>query len=291
MQVFFQPLTGGPIVKELLDKFTLNDFIMAASEALGYNSREILKLRFAVSNKNLDVKNEKGFDENKHFITKDCNIFVLGRLLGGWTLPDTLQAIAEQQLEDELDKVDTQTADCTICLDSETDCLKVCCAWMCRADFKSWLLDKQFKVSCTLCSKAIMFRDIFKTPEYVATLQALEDEKQLLKNIDCQRCFDCSTLLHNETMHSCQKCITCCREFCFFCNRNWNAETMRNQKYTCGKGCVYETMLYFEPIPFHYNKDMKIPNRLEVIYAIFGTQLAAEFYLKATLAVRLRLPL
>ncbi|KAF9079163.1 hypothetical protein BGX23_004874, partial [Mortierella sp. AD031] len=185
----------------------------------------------------------------------------MGRLLGGETLPGTLQAIVEQELKDELEKVVTQSTDCTICLDSETDCVRACCVWVCREDFRRWLLEKQFKVTCTLCSKAVSLRDIFKTPEYIATLQALEDEKQLLRNMDCQRCLDCSALMHNETMTSRQMCIMCHRVFCFFCNREWKAATMVDRQNTCGKECVYETMLTFELISFHYDKTMKIPNR------------------------------
>ncbi|KAF8933687.1 hypothetical protein BGZ58_006188 [Dissophora ornata] len=125
MQVFFRTPKGKTVPKELPDTFTLEDFIKTAGEALGFISRdETLGWRYTVGSKSLNVNNAKEFDGKKQFITKDCNIFVLGRLLGGWTLPDTLQAIAEQQLEDELNKVDTKPADCSICLDSEMDCLK-----------------------------------------------------------------------------------------------------------------------------------------------------------------------
>ncbi|KAG0364022.1 hypothetical protein BC939DRAFT_445937 [Gamsiella multidivaricata] len=262
MQVFFRTSNERLVSRQLLDTLTLDDFIKTAGDVLGSTSRhEILSWRYAVGGKPLDVKHASEFDRHRQYITKDCIIFVMGRLLGGSTFPDTLQIIVEQQLEDELDKVATHSTDCSICFDTDTDCLRVCCAWMCREDFKSWLLGKQFKVSCILCSKAIMLKDIFKTPEYIATVEALEDEKQLLRNMDCQRCLDCNALMHNETMWSCQTCAKCLRVFCFFCNRNWNAMTMRNSQNTCGKECVYETMLSFQLVPFHYKKDMEIPSR------------------------------
>ncbi|KAG0033703.1 hypothetical protein BGZ82_006013 [Podila clonocystis] len=249
------------VTAQLLDTFTLSDFVKTAGKVLGFLNRdETLSFRYTVGSKPLNVMNAEEFERQKQFITEGCIIFTLGRLLGGRTLPDMLQVIAEQQLQDELEKVATCSTECSICLDTATDCLRACCAWICREDFGRWLLEKQFKVSCMVCSKAIILRDIFKTPEYIATLRALDDEKQLLRNMDCQRCLDCSALMHNETMYSCQTCVKCHREFCFFCNRNWNAATMLDQQNTCGKECIYETMLTFRLIPFHYNATMKIPS-------------------------------
>ncbi|KAF9107129.1 hypothetical protein BGX27_008865 [Mortierella sp. AM989] len=262
MQVFFRNFDGKLKLRQLPDDFTLDDFLETATDAMSSQSRdETLSWRYVVSGKPLDVKNLVEFDRMKHLITKECNIYVLGRLLGGYTLPDTLQIIAEQQLEEELDKVAANPGDCMICFDSETDCIRVCCTSMCREDLKSWLLDRRFKISCTVCTQPVALRDIFKTPEYVATLQALVEEKQLLQNIDCQRCLDCYALMHNETMDAHQTCISCHRQFCFFCNRKWNATTMRNRKNTCGRECVYETMLSFQLIDFHYDKVLKIPSQ------------------------------
>ncbi|KAG0195480.1 hypothetical protein BGX33_003221, partial [Mortierella sp. NVP41] len=174
---------GRTVPVQLLDTFTLDDFVDAAGTVSGFLSRdETLSFRYTSGSKPLNVADADEFDRQKRYITEGCNIFVMGRLLGGETLPGTLQAIVEQELKDELEKVVTQSTDCTICLDSETDCVRACCVWVCREDFRRWLLEKQFKVTCTLCSKAVSLRDIFKTPEYIATLQALEDEKQLLRN-------------------------------------------------------------------------------------------------------------
>lgn len=260
MQVFFRTIQGQTVTAELRDTFTLDDFVKTAGKVLGFINRdETLSFRYTVGGKALNVMNAGEFEVQKQYIPEGCNIFTLGRLLGGW-VPNTLQAIAEQQLQDELENVATRSTDCSICLDTATDCLKACCVWICREDFQRWLLEKRFKVSCTVCSKAIMLRDIFKTPEYIATLRALDDEKLLLRNMDCQRCLDCAALMHNEIMNACQTCVMCHRVFCFFCNRKWNAATMLDHQNSCGKECVYETMLTFRLIPFHYNADMKIPS-------------------------------
>lgn len=262
MQVFFRTVSGRTVPVQLLEAFTLDDFVEAASRASGFRSRdETLSFRYTSGSKPLNVNNAEEFARQSQYINDGSNIFVMGRLLGGGTLPDTLQAIVEQELDGELEKVVTRSTDCTICLDSEMDCVKVCCIWVCTEDFKRWLLEKQFKMSCMLCCKAVSLKAIFKTPEYIATLHALQDEKLLLRNLDCQRCLDCNALMHNETLTSRQTCVSCRRQFCFFCNRKWNVATMVDTKNTCGKECVYETMLSFELIPFHYDQTMMIPNR------------------------------
>ncbi|KAF9538350.1 hypothetical protein EC957_006888 [Mortierella hygrophila] len=163
MQIFFLNLNGRSVCAQLVDGFTLKDFLYTAGKALGHRSRdETLGFRYTVSSTPLNVMNEEEFDSQKQYITEGCNIFTLGRLLGGWALSDTLQEIAEQQLQDELGKVVACSAECSICLDSAVDCIR--------------------------------------EPEYIATLQAMEEEKQLLRNMDCERCHDCGALMLNETM-------------------------------------------------------------------------------------------
>ncbi|KAK3821670.1 MAG: hypothetical protein J3Q66DRAFT_155125 [Benniella sp.] len=260
IQVFFHTLNGRAVPKQLSDTFTLEDFIKAVSEVLGTSREETLKWRLAVHSKPLVLDRPEVFNKYRDQITNECNIFLLLRLQGGSNLQDTLYTIAVQQLDDELDKVKTSTADCSYCFDSDADCIKVCCAWMCKDDFKSWLLTKDFKASCTICPNAVVLGDIFKSREYLSTLKALDEEIELLRNMDCQRCLDCGILMFNETMFSQQTC-KCNREFCFFCSRAWNAATMTNKQNSCGKDCVYETKLAFELVTFHYRPDMKIPDQ------------------------------
>jgi len=261
LQIFIHPPNRPCVTKYLTDPFTLEDVIKAVSEVLGGASREeTLSWRLAIDNKPLVLEKPEAFEEYKHYITNECNIFLLVRMLGGTNFQDALHTIAMQQLDEELAKVQTSLKDCIICFDSDTPCIKVCCTYMCKDDFKEWFLTTNFKASCTVCNKPLVLKDIFKTPEYVATLKALDEETQLLKNMDCQRCLDCGILLFNEDMLSLQTC-KCKRVFCFFCGRSWNAATMKNTQHTCSKVCVYETKLAFETIPFHHRRDMKIPSQ------------------------------
>ncbi|KAF9359491.1 hypothetical protein BGX34_008333 [Mortierella sp. NVP85] len=218
-----------------------------------------MKFRLVVQAKPLVLDNADAFYKSKHYITNDCNIFMLLRLSSRCSLQDALYTIVVQQLDTELDKV-TSTADCCICFDSDMDCVKVCCAWICKGDFKTYLLSKNFEAPCIICSKALVLGDMFKSRDYVVTLRALDDEKRLLKNMDCQRCLDCGILVSNETMFSQQTC-ECGRVFCFFCSRSWNAATMKNAKNTCGKTCVYETKISFELVASHHRNGMKIPSQ------------------------------
>jgi len=261
LQVFFHPVGGGtPVVKRLSDTFTLEDIVTAVSEVGRTSREETMRMRLSVQGKPLVLNNLEAFNKYKEFITNECNIFILLRLLGGCNFQDALRTIATQQLDTELDKVNTSIADCTYCFDSDVDCVKACCAWMCKEDFKTYLLSKEFKATCTVCPKALALADIFKSREYVATLRALDEEKQLLNNMDCQRCLDCGILMFNETMYSKQAC-KCGRVFCFFCSRAWNTATMNNAQNSCGKTCVYETKLSFKLVDFHYKRDMKIPSQ------------------------------
>ncbi|KAF9949668.1 hypothetical protein BGZ70_001672 [Mortierella alpina] len=215
MQVFFRGFKSKTISSQLKDGFTLNDFLLAAQQAMDFATLEETRgVRYAVVNKVLDIKHESVFATQKHLITKDCVIVVMVRLLGGSSLSETLDTIAKQELFIEMEKVPTSV-----------------------------------KTS----------QKLFKTPVYIATLQALEDEKQLLQNIDCQRCVDCQAMMVNESMTSQQVCPLCDREFCFFCSRVWNPLKMQNVYNSCGNECVYETMLTFSLTPFCSRPDMMIP--------------------------------
>ncbi|KAF9569550.1 hypothetical protein EC968_002557 [Mortierella alpina] len=222
---------------------------------------ETRSFRYAVSNKALDIEHESVFETQKHLITEDCVIVVMVRLYGGSTLSETLDAIAKQELSAELEKVRARAKTCTICLGDKMPCVRVCCSWMCKQDFAHWFVERNFNVSCTVCWEPIQPKNLFRTREYVATLQALQDEKQLLENIDCQRCVDCQAMLVNESMTAQQECLRCHRVFCFFCNRAWDASKMRDGYNSCGSECVYETMLVFSLTPFYCRPDLMIPTR------------------------------
>ncbi|KAG9322373.1 hypothetical protein KVV02_003313 [Mortierella alpina] len=180
MQVFFPGFKGKSKSIDMKDRLTLNDFLVAAQEALDFATlEEASSFRYADSNKVLDIEHESVFETQKHRITNNCVIVVMVRLFGGNTLSETLDTIAKQELYVELEKVPLSAKSCTICLEEKIPCLKVCCTWMCKQDFANWFVAQNINVSCTLCRTPIKPKNFFKTREYIGTLQALEDEKQL----------------------------------------------------------------------------------------------------------------
>jgi hypothetical protein len=81
IQVFFHPPNGRAVPKQLKDQFTLEDFVKAVSEVLDGASREkTMKYRLVVQGKPLILENADAFYKSKHYITNDCNIFMLLRL-------------------------------------------------------------------------------------------------------------------------------------------------------------------------------------------------------------------
>jgi hypothetical protein len=80
MQIFFIALNGRAVVKWLSDTFTLEDFINAASEAIGTSREETMRLRFAVHGKPLFLDRPEVFNRYKEYITNECNIFHMPRL-------------------------------------------------------------------------------------------------------------------------------------------------------------------------------------------------------------------
>lgn len=262
MQVFFRGFDSKTRSTDLQPGLTLKDFLLTVQLVTGVQTiEETRSFYYSVSGKPLSVKSEDHFEKHRHLITQDCVIIIMIRLLGGTTLSEALDTIAKQELYVELEKVPTSLRNCTICLEEDTSCLRICCTWMCKEDFARWFVEKNFKVSCTLCWKPIQAKNLFKTREYIATLQALEDEKQLLQNIDCQRCVGCEALLLNETMSARQECTRCHRIFCFFCSRVWDPVKMRDRTYSCGTECVYQTMLTFSLTTFYHRPEMKIPSQ------------------------------
>ncbi|KAG0329341.1 hypothetical protein BG004_002352, partial [Podila humilis] len=101
---------------------------------------------------------------------------------------------------------------------------------------------KKLNMPCAVCSEAVVLEHVSKMPKHIVTLQALDEEKLLLRNMDSQHCLDCGALLHNETMAARQRCVISRRVLCFICNRDWDAVTMLPRKNTCGKESVYETL-------------------------------------------------
>jgi hypothetical protein len=87
--------------------------------------------------------------------------------------------------------------------------------------------------------------------------------QDLRQNINFTICT-CKSRAVNSTMFSKQQCQNrlCRRWRCFFCNANWNDQTMSNQQYTCGlPDCNYKMKINFEMVPMSGDHaDVEIPN-------------------------------
>lgn len=110
------------------------------------------------------------------------------------------------------------------------------------------------------CEATTDYRVFFKTPEFIDRWSILCDVTDLLKNIDCQICH-CGTVLINMTLSAKQQCSNCYRWLCFFCNRTWNDETMKNHQYTCTDDCEYQRRLEYELVPLYNDPEIMVPDR------------------------------
>ena len=243
----------------LSDNFDYEEFIKVVGEQLG----SLDGYRFVLDGEQLDVDNEKVFNTQKQNIVDDKTIFVLHRLRGGAYLDTgTLINIILAELPDELRKLRKTKWQCSVCMESK-QCVKICHGMLCEQCLTDYFKNSNLRFICVICHGVIPHKDVFVTREFIKSLQSLEELKKLLKNIDCQVCDNCGALAINETMYPKQRCKQCHRDFCFFCNKDWNDKTMRNSvKYTCLSGnCDYETRLSFELVNFAYNSHFPIPNR------------------------------
>ena len=110
------------------------------------------------------------------------------------------------------------------------------------------------------CEGTVDYHTFFKTEDFIDRWSILCEISDLLKNIDCQICY-CGTVLFNMTMFAKQQCSNCHRWLCFFCNRTWNGQTMKNQMYTCTDDCEYERRLQYDLVPLFRVAKILIPDR------------------------------
>lgn len=111
------------------------------------------------------------------------------------------------------------------------------------------------------CEFTADYRTFFKTADFIDRYSMLCDITDLLKNIDCQICY-CGALLFNMTMSAKQQCSSCQRWFCFFCNRTWNSQTMKDILYTCTDECEYERRIQYNLVPLSSSSPViMVPDR------------------------------
>lgn len=258
LNITFQTFAGKSVPTMIKENFDLDEFKKVATEAFG----PVTGFRFVVDGTQLDLENKDKFNEQKSMITDDKTIFLLARLRGGGFLDiATFIDIIYADLPTELAKLKKTKYQCAICC-LNNQCFKLHCAMICEECFTSYFKSKNLQIVCLICPAVIAPKDIFVSREFIGSLRSYKELQDLLKHIDCQVCT-CGALVVNETMYSKQRCTNCSRDFCFFCNKDWNDQTMRNiHKYTCSSGnCYYETMINFNPVKFAYSDDFQVPNR------------------------------
>ena len=258
INITLQNLAGKSVPVMIKDGFTMSDFKKIAEE----NFSPIENYRFYVENSLLDLQNEVEFNKHKSKIVDDKTIFVLGRLRGGGYLDiSTFIDIILVDLPDVLRKLPKTNRQCIICHENKP-CFNVCHGRICDSCFTKYFKASNLQIKCVVCSAIIPPKTVLNDSGFCSALQSYDDLQNLLKNIDCQVCH-CGALVINETMYAKQRCIECFRDFCFFCNKDWNAQTMREGiKYTCSSGnCDYETRINFQLTTFIFNSAEKIPDR------------------------------
>ncbi|CAF1138353.1 unnamed protein product [Adineta steineri] len=58
-----------------------------------------------------------------------------------------------------------------------------------------------------------------------------------------------------------QQCSSCQRWLCFFCNRTWNDQTMKDLMYTCTSECEYQRRIQYDLVPLLHAPTIMVPDR------------------------------
>lgn len=238
----------------------MHDFQTVAEKHIGVG--DVKDYRFVIGTKQLDLTDETRFNAMKHFIVNGATIFVLQRMLGGseWMEISKLIEKIQTQLPAELINLQKLNKKCIICRDT-TQCMKLHCKYICEDCFRIYYKTTNYNLKCPKCHEKVTPDTFFHSTSFRQLINKLQASKDLLQHIDCQICT-CGVLLNNETMWSRQTCNSCSRTLCFFCNKDWDSNKMRNAQYTCGYNCDYETKITFELVPcLEFDPRLMIPNR------------------------------
>ena len=259
LNVAFTNIVGKTIQTQLSDSFTFDEFKRVVCDKIDRDAVE--HYRFVANNKDLCLENKDEFNKRKHLIKNGTTVFLLRRMNGGgYVEVAILIDIIIQELPKELPKARTNMAECVVCLD-EKPCVKICCNFICLACFPRYFKEQDLQLKCLICPRRLPYNHVFVSPDFIRSLESLDEIRKLMKHIDCQICH-CGSLLVNETLHAQQQCHQCKRIFCFFCNKDWTAgpEPRRNAQYTCGVNCDYEVKLTYDLLPYVRNRTINIPN-------------------------------
>jgi len=262
INVFFASMRGSKHSAQLKVPYTLNDI-----KKIVYEKFHLEQYRLIVNGKEMRDDEQDKFEELKKTIKNNTTIYVCQRLhggSGGMVDIESHKATILVDLQDELRKVPTQleNSECTICLE-EKRCIKYCCSTIiCKECFPDNFVHSDYKIVCLTCNKTLPAETVFVTPQFIQSLNQLDETAMMARNIDFQICT-CGTFSINETMYAKQQCGHCKRWFCFFCNEDWDEreKKMKNEKYTCRVNCTWEMKITYQLVTFAYNSEMKIPSR------------------------------
>jgi hypothetical protein len=231
-------------------------------------SPDVQDYRFIIDSKQLDLVDSRRFDMQKNLIRNGVTIFVLQRMKGGSSRQDT-QSYMEvatlidritQQLPQELRISMKTNAICVACQETKK-CTQLCCWPICADCFITYYKTTNFNLKCTDCHKPVEPRRFFESETFLKLINCLNQSRKMLEYINFQIC-KCGSLMSNDTMFSKQQCSECGRQMCFFCNKDWDADTMANVEYTCRNNCDYETKITYELLPcLEFDPNLKIPSR------------------------------
>jgi hypothetical protein len=250
-------MAGELIPVMLNNNFNLAEFKRVVTAEFG----EIDNYRFLIDAAQLNLEDEVEFNRQKSMITHDRIIFVAGRLRNRGNVRNTSVDTILADLPGVLNQSTKTNHECTVCYENNP-CNTVYHTKVCDECFVSHFTGSNFQIIFSICLTVIPPETVFNNAAFCAALQSYSELQNLLKYIDFQVCT-CGAVAINETMYPKQTCMRCFRDFCFFCNINWNNETMLNTvRYTCSSGtCVYETCIHFNLVTFSCNNTLQIPNR------------------------------
>jgi hypothetical protein len=250
-------MTTGHIKTAILNNsFDLKQLIKVIIEQIGSLDEYV----FIIDGQQLDLNDDIKFNEQKTMIQTNRVIVVDRSQIETKSLQMfTLYDIIRNNLPGELKKKPKVKNECMTCCEEKL-AMKFCHYAMCEECFWPYFVHSDFQIQCCICQGTISYQNIFVTYEFIELLQLFNEVKQRKECIDFQICT-CSARAINETMYPKQNCQHCSRVFCFFCNEDWNNETMRNDnKYTCSSGhCYYERQITFDLVQYEYNKSIYCP--------------------------------
>jgi hypothetical protein len=262
INIIFATMKGIKHTAQLKDGYEVEDIKKIVTEKFGSDN-----FRLVVNAQEIQDNNPVKFAELKKSIKNNTTIYVCQRLdggSGGMLDIDSHKATILVDLQDELRKVATQkiNSECMICYE-EKKCIKFCCSSIvCKECFPRSFLHSNYKIVCFTCNQTLPPENVFVSPQFIQSLNQLDETKLMARNIDFQICT-CGAYSINSTMYAKQKCGYCQRWFCFFCNNDWDErkKNMRNERYTCKANCFWETKITYQLVTLEYNKKMKVPNR------------------------------